>query len=358
MSSHAYSIVFSEITLDKIRDYQSRLREGTATAGKRLGMQAKDLGTHDFIEALINTKYPRIFAESEIVGDGSDWNADELSILGDINIAMPVKIFDNGTWSPRDAGFAQYPVPLDGHLLFTPGALLESCVPDLDEVTTQGRIDQDKYNALVERRLLPLLAYANAQGKEAIVALPGIGCGAFAGRFKGTVDVHLDLALQALITGHAKDLPNIKAVHFDPHSHGRAFEKDIGHIRYISAPRKLPQLSAPEDFGYPGHTLFKLVAWDHVSWPGNDFFAGSRFTDDGVAGAATDSMSRLTGVAGKYQDGAYCPPAGHKTWESIAQKCRLSAQSIFVLSKDGTAYMPLVENKASPPSAAKPPRPS
>jgi len=40
--------------------------------------------------------------------------------------------------------------------------------------------------------------------------------------------------------------------------------------------------------------------WDHVSWPGNDFYGGSRSTDDGVKAAATDSMAALTGVEGRY----------------------------------------------------------
>ena len=36
--------------------------------------------------------------------------------------------------------------------------------------------------------------------------------------------------------------------------------------------------------------LFSVVAWDHVSWPGNDFYAGQRKTDDGVKAAATTAM--------------------------------------------------------------------
>ena len=67
-----------------------------------------------------------------------------------------------------------------------------------------------------------------------------------------------------------------------------------------------------------------MVAWDHVSWPGNDYWIGAasslaicdaftrgmhmmltmigpvrpgkRCTDDGVKAAATDTMRALTGV--------------------------------------------------------------
>ena len=61
--------------------------------------------------------------------------------------------------------------------------------------------------------------------------------------------------------------------------------------------------------------LFSIVAWDHVSWPGNDFFAGSRCTDDGVKAAATNSMFALTGIEGHYDPdrGAYLPPPPYRT---------------------------------------------
>ena len=68
--------------------------------------------------------------------------------------------------------------------------------------------------------------------------------------------------------------------------------------------------------------LFSIVAWDHVSWPGNDFFAGSRCTDDGVKAAATDSMFALTGIEGHYdtQRGAYLPPSPFHTWADGVRK--------------------------------------
>jgi len=62
--------------------------------------------------------------------------------------------------------------------------------------------------------------------------------------------------------------------------------------------------------------LYSIVAWDHVSWPGNDFFVGSRATDDGVKAAATNSMSVLTGVKGEYDPtrGKYQPPQPYTNW--------------------------------------------
>ena len=54
--------------------------------------------------------------------------------------------------------------------------------------------------------------------------------------------------------------------------------------------------------------LYSMVAWDHVSRPGNDFFGGARATDDGVKAAATDSMRTLTGIAGTSATSMILPP--------------------------------------------------
>jgi hypothetical protein len=68
--------------------------------------------------------------------------------------------------------------------------------------------------------------------------------------------------------------------------------------------------------------LYSIVAWDHVSWPGNDFYVGSRATDDGVKAAATNSMAMLTGAEGKYDPSLwkYLPPHPYHTWEDVIRK--------------------------------------
>ena len=76
---------------------------------------------------------------------------------------------------------------------------------------------------------------------------------------------------------------------------------------------------AEEGDDFSACLLTSIVAWDHVSWPGNDFYGGSRCTDDGVKAAATDSMAALTGVEGRYDPGcgAYVPPPPFHTWEEL-----------------------------------------
>tara|TARA_R110002073_G_scaffold22682_1_gene78241 strand:+ start:1165 stop:1410 length:246 start_codon:yes stop_codon:yes gene_type:complete len=67
------------------------------------------------------------------------------------------------------------------------------------------------------------------------------------------------------------------------------------------------------------------VAWDHVSWPGNDFFVGSRATDDGVKAAATGSMKSITGIEGRYDDSIceYRPPGDYQSWEGVVKRSDL-----------------------------------
>ncbi len=102
-----YQVVISEYTLKKIKEYQNQLVSGQKRAGEKLkrelGQQdLTKMSTERFIDALLNTKEPRIFAEEEKMIKGGDWNLTEFSILGDINIAAKVKIYDNGIWSGDD----------------------------------------------------------------------------------------------------------------------------------------------------------------------------------------------------------------------------------------------------------------
>ncbi len=74
------------------------------------------------LKELCNTKEPQIFAESQVYGNGRDWNLTELQLLGDISIAAQVNIFDNGKHKEPDIHHA----PFKGTLIFTSGALLRN----------------------------------------------------------------------------------------------------------------------------------------------------------------------------------------------------------------------------------------
>lgn len=160
---------------------------------------------------------------------------------------------------------------------------------------------------------------------------PGLGCGQFAGRFHGSMGAHLRDALRVLLEQHASELPGIRAVWYDPYDECENERNEVGAISCLVRPllrskRERPQLCRPTDFEEPGDDysncdLASFVAWDHVSWPGNDFYAGGRRTDDGVKAAATDSMRVMTGFAGSYrrESCSYEPPADVATWEALVR---------------------------------------
>lgn len=238
-------------------------------------------------------------------------------------------MYDDGQWDAEQANLKQQP----GHLLFTPGPLLErgAGFPDYDEVVVDGEIDQDKYNALIERRLLPVLRAANqnaeAQGHRAIITLPGLGCGVFAGVFGGTIHHNFDQAIENILQRHGQELTNIALVQGQG-AQGEEVKKEIQGIKYrkcLGTPGLLnhPTFWQQDNEDFLNHVLYKVVAWDHFSWPGNDFYGGSRWTDDGVSAAATNICQVMTGQTGLYD--ATCkkfkPTDGNiwigKTWEQV-----------------------------------------
>ena len=221
-----YKILIHNQVYERARRYLECLKEGHV-AGSHLKQQlAKQevlsLGVEALIELLIQTKRPQIYAESEVWGDGTDWNQQELSILGDINIATPVMVFDDG----KHAHPSIHTNPFVATLLFTPGALLRNDThntpADWDEVTDNDDLSWNKYYRLYERRLLPLLQYANESainnGRMALITVPGIGCGQFAGPFRGSLGGELKNVLKKLLENHGKDLLGIKGVYFDPYN--------------------------------------------------------------------------------------------------------------------------------------------
>lgn len=354
-----YDIILSDATLQMIKTYKTDLLSNTTKPGANLAKILEDeqidlekTSNERFIELLLLTKKPLIFAESEIEGDGSDWNADELRILGDISIAMNVEIYDNGIWNPRDSHFQKYDRPMNGTLLFTPGPLLHfrmrKTTPDLQEIIENDDINQNKYNQLIDRRIAPLLYYINENAAKenvcAIVTIPGIGAGQFAGRFKGTMGNRLNVAFQSVLAKHMGQYKHIGCIYFDPFSECTNEEQQFENIKYRVRPAtKNPGkslLSEPKVYEEPGDDfsnckLFKVVAWDHVSFPGNDYFGGGRFTDDGVSAAATNSMKIITGIDGTYENGKYLPPNKNDIWEDVVNKENITlianAQNIRVI---------------------------
>ena len=343
-SRPGYSILIPDETMARAGEYLTSLRTGEHKAGAALvarlqGRGLDALTVDGLLGELIETKKGQIFAESEVAGDGSDWNLTELGLLGDVSVGVPCTIFDDGHHTrPR-----LHSPPFRGTLVYTPGALLRNGrrhVPaDWNAVVgNDGQISEDGYYALYKRRLLPVFQYVNAHAsgpRSALLTIPGIGCGQFAGVFAGTLGIRLQRVLERFLEEHGTSFPNIKAVYFDPYGECENSRREIYGISFLVRPLlKHPhggrsQLCRPADFAeagddFAGCDLFSIVAWDHVSWPGNDFYAGARSTDDGVKAAATSSMEVLTGVTGTYdvKNHMYKPPGPHGTWNEVLEQGR------------------------------------
>lgn len=336
-----YSIIVPEDTMARAADYLNGLREGRLQPGALLrhrlqGADLQALTELGLLAALFDTKRPQIFAESAVAGDGSDWALAELGLLGDISVAVPVTIFDDGNHRTP----TPHVPPISGMLVYTPGALLRNGrgnpPADWNEaVAHDGQFSPEGYYSLYRRRLLPVFRYISDHAREpraAIVTVPGLGCGQFAGPFYGQLGARLQDVLQRILTETGRSFPNIKAVYFDPYSECENSRSEIHGISFMTRPLRVPgnqsksQLCHPVTYAengddFSGCTLYSIVAWDHVSWPGNDFFAGSRATDDGVKAAATNSMAVITGVEGKYDPacGKYQPPRPYSHWGAVVE---------------------------------------
>lgn len=243
-----------------------------------------------------------------------------------------------------DDGRHQHPTPHDppfeGMLVFTSGALLRNgrgCEPaDWAEVVVSDRaLSPEGLYQLYRRRLTPVLRHIDAhasRARSAIVTVPGLGCGQFAGPFRGQLGAQLQRTLERLLQEIGATLPNLRAVYFDPYDECADARAEIHGISLMVRPLRSPgnarktQLCRPtayQDAGddFSGCTLYSLVAWDPVSWPGNDLFVGSRSTDDGVKAAATDSMRAITGIEGRYDTAStmYRPPSPFQSWDEVVK---------------------------------------
>ncbi len=339
-----YKVLMHHMSYNKALSYLQDINNGNASAGSYLSkslqnMDISQLQVEEFIELIVRTKQPQIFAETDISGDGSDWNQTELSILGDISITVPVTVFDNG--------LHRNPVihkpPFSATLIFIPGALLRndqgSMPADWSEVVVNDQIQFEAFYSLYERRLLPAFIHTNAvaesNNKKALITIPGIGCGQFAGPFTGQLGEYLKNVLIRLLKDHGEHFSNIAAVYFDPYQECDNERLEINGISLFVRPltkgnENKPQLCKPQKYeedndDFSDCELFSFVAWDHVSWPGNDFYIGSRSTDDGVKAAATDSMFMMTGVEGNYNEQTHTsdPPKEYENWRDVILKKRI-----------------------------------
>ena len=340
---NSYTFLLHHEVFTRAGQYLEALRNGEKPGAFLAANLAQtdlvQLTSEEFIEKLLQTKKPMIFAESAVKGDGSDWTMTELSILGYVSAAVPVTVYDDGLHQSPNVHAA----PFAGTLLFVPGALLdtgsEKMPPaDWDAVVSNGHIEAEAFYRFYEKRFLPAFFYADraaaANGRQALITIPGVGCGMFAGPFKGSLGVELEKVLFRFLHQHGRSFANVRAVYYGPYKECSNARHEINGVSLLVRPflntgKPRPQLCRPAAYGeaddnFSDCEFFSVVAWDHVSWPGNDYFGGSRSTDDGVKAAATSSMQTMTGITGRYDAAKFCylPPDGFRNWgEVVAKNC-------------------------------------
>jgi len=336
-----YTIITSKKNMQRLENF-SLCDAGTNFSNTTLFpcMARIPLSKESKLDFLLETKQPEMFAESEIKGDGSDWTNAELKVLGNISVAVPVTIYDDG----KHQNPALHGTPFHGTLVYVPGPLLRAAgtITPVDyDIVKNGKVVPELYKELVREKLIPVFTYisekANKQGVPAMVTIPGIGCGQFAGKHKAEVHTLLLATLLELLEDYKTKWTNILGIWYDPYSVGVDQSWVIGGKTlfasrpYLNSKQPRPQLFRPDE----GISFFSLVAWDHVSFPGNDFFSLTRGTDDGVKSAATDSMWQITGVRGEYnrKENKYLPPSNYKDWEDVVKqhKIKLTAKDLYVV---------------------------
>ncbi|MES2211587.1 MAG: hypothetical protein V4490_00355 [Pseudomonadota bacterium] len=424
-----YSWIMNEQTVEKIEQYKKKLSEERERVPKQClpsagvyltqYLEGKDIGGMplvDNIQSIVDIKQLHVSAEDgwrHTYRYGMNlkhmFSEDEIILLGMISCDVPVTVFDNGKYSAQFKLSDQvcHPEPFRGHVLYVPAPLLKAsgigeAPPDRASVVSFGHegaeINQSAYTQMIEERLLPVLRRTNAESSEvnkAIVQLPVLGSGQFAGEFAGKRIINsFFTALSSVLERHAKSLPNISAVVLDTYDtlpdlddsftveNGSGdHKKQIHDITYsvCATVGNRPKLSKPsryvEDLGLSdgSYTLFTIASSSPLACPNSQYWKGDRFTDESTVGASTDACRALTQVEGIYKDETvvhtahgrgtitwnefrYCPPEGYKTWGKLCEendiRLRATYQNIILAMDDGTVQT-LGQKLGVPPPVAE-----
>ena len=323
-------LLFDNSVISLLEGYKSKVKKGEIGRNLESILKNKDINkikNLDLLFYILQTKRPKIYAESEIKGNGEDWNTNELKILGSICAGFDVLVFDDG----KHLNPKRYDYPINFKYIFVPGALLrndfnQKYAPERDLLSKNNHINENKYNTYYFKKLDSVLHYIDQDSKKdkkkAFVSAPGIGCGQFAAEFKGTLGEKLKRVFINVLEMNGLKYSNIHTLHYDPYDECKNEDYLINGINLRIRPylegKSSPQLSidnAKHIVDFESNCKFySIVAWDHVSWPGNDFYAMKRVTDDGVKAAASNLMSIITNQEGSYLSDKYTPPEPYINW--------------------------------------------
>ena len=243
------------------------------------------------------------------------------------------QVFFTQVWR-QDSGHHHNPhqaSPLAVRLAFVSGLILTNA-PNISD-NAPGLNLKEAYSGRFQALFAALDAWGNQHQKPVFVSIPGIGCGAFSGPYSGMLGAPLKAAL-----GHAVfqlQLKWVRHIWFDPYSElldNKGSTYQIGPDTHLHlqpsysdsnpiASLQFERMTEKLQLQHENYLFAKVVAWDPLSWPGNDWWGASRATDDGVVAAATSLMSSLTQIPGYYNTeyNGWCPQSNPAaTWRQSA----------------------------------------
>ncbi|WP_322498674.1 hypothetical protein [Lyticum sinuosum] len=355
LNDSGYKFIMSKNTEDELKSYFDKIKqEGTEICGIELrnALPKKNLNNLDFDTfkgIFINIKKPKIFAESlNAFGQNSSYNNTEFNILGKISCVFNnVSVYDTGEWDENQVKRTYDDNnPPKVHLSFTPGFLNTNTSPQLIKICDENNITDvnqislqrnfplysHEYEKHIEESILPVLLNFNEEGeklgKKVYVTLPGMGLGCFNKVFsnKKTLGELYYRSIQNVISKHQDKLNNIEGVGIFVFGDEIENKEDqtIGNTKFILRNHFHHGLftfsKIYNEFGVNNNSndvLFtRIVAADHISWPGNDYNAPSvsenikdiviqnRRTDEGSVGACTNIQgimaSNIPNISFKY----------------------------------------------------------
>jgi hypothetical protein len=312
----------------------------------------------------MNSREPRVYAEFQKIGANEKWNEFEYDILSRLcSYVEGVDVYDNGRWGKKGVGDARYVTqPHSISLLCVPGAILKENSRDSETLVEEDGINEAKYKALYKEKLLTAFYQANEsakqKGKRAFITTPVIGDGAFAGSFRGKTAKYFYNTLAELLKEHP-EWNNIASIWIDGYLSNLCKDETIqstllrirntgnenqnkDHALFSGYPYSdLGQLSkaseyaesAEEEAQFSQCDRFKIFAWDHFSYEGNDWIGGTRTTDEANM-ASCNALSILFGEEGEYrqyaheEEYAYLPKEFGTWWECFTQQKDEVKQSI------------------------------
>lgn len=297
----------------------------------------------DMARALFATRLPVIFAESS--SKVTEWTKQEQKIQGALAVVMHGLAFDNASWET----FKPLPAPMPVTMAYVSGALRRVGFPDHDEIVNGTCSLKELY----ARRFVPVFAalskivYGIDPNGRGLVLTCALGTGFFAGQvgkkqatllfaqaFREILDeyrlVHfpnldfrVGFAQQYPIANEPKDWQERRLV-FEVEQYGHLDPLDV-------VTQRLQVITGDQTISFVHLSI--LIAWDQFAWCGNDWIAGSRVSDDGHIGAATDTAAILARLEGYFKsrgnNPGYYPPENYTTWNAF-----ITAKNLYMELKD------------------------